>query len=811
MTKSGPATALTGEEITYTLTITNHGPSDALAVNVSDNVPPEVIVNSVTAVRSGSGPISCLDTVCQTGLMAEDEIIIITIAGTVDPAVVNGTVLPNLANVSSATPDPVSSNNEDSLSTQIWVQTDLAITKVDLTDPVGPTQSFLYELTITNHGPSAAQGVTVTDTLAANTTFSTASAGCGLSGGQVICTVGSLPVDSTVRYLIGVVAADVVSGTVLTNEAEVAGVFFDPVSSNNTATAQTTVQQQFGPSADVQIAKTASLGSVAAGGQVTYTLTISNAGPLQATSLLILDYLPDGVSLIDVAASNPDYPYAFCTLSGICYLGSLSPGHTAIVTLVAEVSPEYDGSSLTNIATVTANEVDYFGDNNTASVTVNITDTADLSLTKIALADPIAAGELLMYQLNVTNDGPAMAHNVVITDIVPANTTYVGASGSCSESGGLVTCQADDLAAGANMSAWVQVRVDAAVISGTIITNEAYVSAANSPDTSATATTRVVAIPNIDLVLSKTGPITATPGQQIDFTILVTNTGSAVASFVNIEDTLPTGLSFNTINLNRGGIGLFTCTGSICQVNNMAVNEVVTATVTVTVDSGLTDGAILVNSAVASSSELDSNAADNSDACSLTVQVPQIDTDSVYLPIIVHGGTTANLPDLTGGFHLTPDQTSFNTGANVLVTAVVTNVGSAAADGFWVDFYLNPSSAPGVNTRWSDVCSLSPCYGLAWYVPGLEAGQSVTLTSTPDSYAVAQSRWSGYFASGTSDLYLYVDSWNPTVSTGAVLESNENNNQSERHSLTVTGLNPVAIEESTPPDLPPRPVPMKDD
>ena len=118
----------------------------------------------------------------------------------------------------------------------------------------------------------------------------------------------------------------------------------------------------------------------------------------------------------------------------------------------------------------------------------------------------------------MTNDGPAMAHNVVITDIVPANTTYVGASGSCSESGGLVTCQADDLAAGANMSAWVQVRVDAAVISGTIITNEAYVSAANSPDTSVTATTRVVAIPNIDLVLSKTHLL---PISTIGFTSLV--------------------------------------------------------------------------------------------------------------------------------------------------------------------------------------------------------------------------------------------------------------------------------------------------
>ncbi len=174
----------------------------------------------------------------------------------------------------------------------------------------------------------------------------------------------------------------------------------------------------------------------------------------------------------------------------------------------------------------------------------------------------------------------------------------------------------------------------------------------------------------------------------------------------------------------------------------------------------------------------------------------------IYLPLVMKNAG----PDLVGSFTLAPDKTDFSAGEPVLITAVVTNVGTAAADAFWVDFYINPSAVPVVNVRWNDVCGTSPCYGLAWYVSGgLAPGQSVTLTSTPDSYAAAYSIWPGYFASGTSDLYLYVDVWNPPVPTGGVAESDETNNLAERHGLSVTGLGVTGVEWPSPAELPPRP------
>ena len=128
------------------------------------------------------------------------------------------------------------------------------------------------------------------------------------------------------------------------------------------------------------------------------------------------------------------------------------------------------------------------------------------------------------------------------------------------------------------------------------------------------------------------------------------------------------------------------------------------------------------------------------------------------------------------------------------IQVTVTNNGNASANPFWVDLYLNPSSPPtAANQIWNTRCSLKPCLGMAWYVAnGLEPGQSITLSS--QSLAPGYSIWEGWFAAGTTDLYVYADSYNPGVAAGAVAELNESNNRAELHGLNVTGLNPLQLQ-----------------
>jgi hypothetical protein len=164
----------------------------------------------------------------------------------------------------------------------------------------------------------------------------------------------------------------------------------------------------------------------------------------------------------------------------------------------------------------------------------------------------------------------------------------------------------------------------------------------------------------------------------------------------------------------------------------------------------------------------------------------------IYLPLISGGAASSMAPDLVGTFTLSPDKRVFTAGEPVQITATITNRGTAKAPPFWVDLYINPRTAPAVpNTRWNDICAMTPCYGIAWSIANeLAPGESITLTSTIGGYAAGQSIWPGYFASGTTDLYLYVDSWNPGMALGTAAESDEKNNRAELRGLQVSGPNP---------------------
>jgi hypothetical protein len=158
-------------------------------------------------------------------------------------------------------------------------------------------------------------------------------------------------------------------------------------------------------------------------------------------------------------------------------------------------------------------------------------------------------------------------------------------------------------------------------------------------------------------------------------------------------------------------------------------------------------------------------------------------TYRLFLPFIAR----AAAPDLMGTFTLSPNKLNFSPGELVTITVTITNQGTATAGGFWADFFINPSTPPThANVIWNEVCGLTPCYGIAWSVPaGLAPGQSITLTSTPGSYGEGYTIWPGSFALGTTDLYLYVDSYNPGQADGAVVEGDETNNRAERHGLVV--------------------------
>ncbi len=128
----------------------------------------------------------------------------------------------------------------------------LQISKIDQFDPVQPGGPMVYQIAVTNTGPSAAKNVVVIDTLPAGVSFQSASIGCSsdgsATGGVVTCSRATLAVGATVIYEITVFAPlDVTSGTVLTNTATADAINSLPVTDDE----QTTVQQSFEQPADL--------------------------------------------------------------------------------------------------------------------------------------------------------------------------------------------------------------------------------------------------------------------------------------------------------------------------------------------------------------------------------------------------------------------------------------------------------------------------------------------------------------------------------------------------------------------------------
>ncbi len=619
--KFGPSSIERGNVLSYTVSVTNNGPSTVSSITITDAIPSGLTFNasqsSNSCVQNGSNVVCTL-----LFNLSSNQSTNIQIAFNV-PTVANctQTTVNNTATVSSPISDPVSGNNtSQTVQTTLTcppVTADLSIIK---NGPATVLQGGIvsYTLTATNNGPNTANNVTIADPIPGGLTFnaSQSSGNCVQNGSNILCNNLTLTNGQSATVTVSFnVPNSVFCNSSIFNTSSVSTSTTDPNSSNNqSSTVSTTVTCN---QADLWIVKNGPA-TVAQGGIVSYTLTATNNGPNTANNVTIADPIPAGLTF------NPSQTSGNCVQNGsniLCNNLTLTNGQSATVTVSFNV-PNFVScnSTIFNTSSVSTSTTDPNSSNNqsgTVSTTVTCPVQADLSIQKSGPSS-VQRGNVAIYTVTVSNNGPATANNVTVTDAIPSGLTFnpSQSSNSCFQSGNNVVCNNFSLSNGQTTNIQIAFNVPTvANCTQTTVNNTATVSSATTDpvlgnNTSQTVQTTLTCPPvTADLSVVKSGPATVVQGGVVIYTVSAFNGGPNTANNVTIADPIPAGLTFNpsqsSANCLQNGVNI------LC--NNLTLTNGQSATVTIAfnVPNTVACSSTILNSASVSTSTTDPNSANN--------------------------------------------------------------------------------------------------------------------------------------------------------------------------------------------------------
>ncbi len=645
VTNSGsPSPVLAGGNITYTQSVINHGPGNAASVTFTETVPANTtFVSDVlpagwacnALISGGAGTLTCT-----IATLAPNATANFTFVVKVNAAVAAGTIITDTDTVSSITRDTVPGDNTATVKIAVGVagQADLSVTNTGVPDPVTAGNNITYTQVAANGGPANALAVIFTEATPANTTFVSLPTPAGWSctvpvvgtAGNITCTIGTLAAAANATFVVTLkVNANTASGTLITDTDSISSATADPNAGNNSATSVIAV----GASADLSVTNSDSPDPVQAANNITYTQVVTNPGPSNAANVTFTEAIPANTNF---QSFTPPAGWACNALvvggggTLTCTIASLAPGVTTFSPVVQVNAGTASGTVITDSVTVSSAS-DPNGANNTATTTTIVATAgqADLAMTNTPSASSVAAGANVTFNQVVTNNGPANASTLTITETIPPNTTFQSLTpGSWTCPAPLVgstatfTCTLATLNAAVSAPFSLTVQVNPGTASGTVIADTPSVSATTSDPTlannSATATVTVGTGTTADMSITKTAaPSPVAKGNLLTYTLAVVNNGPASATNVVVVDVLPSVLSFVSVNTNTGTCSQASNTVT-CQLGTMA--NAATATITIiTIPQSAT---IVSNSAMVSADQTDSVGGNNISTVSTLVTAP---------------------------------------------------------------------------------------------------------------------------------------------------------------------------------------------
>lgn len=537
-------TPVNGQVLTFTLTVTNNGPSNAGGIEVTDYIP-----QYLTNVTSADPAFDTSTGIWTVGTVNSGTSAQLIFTAEVDVKNSDPNSFFNTASITaSGEADPDASNNTSSVPIKIG-GTDVAVGITVAPDPTpAEGDTLTYTVTMTNNGPADADGIVVNALLPAGLTFvsSTVTKPGDASFGTYSDASGEWALANNDTLLVGETATLTITATVdagtngstITTTANLTNI---DQADTNTVNDSASVAVVVG-AADLGLTKTVDNATPNVGDQVEFVVTLTNNGPNNITSAEVTDSLPAGLTLVSAT------PSAGAFNAGVWTLGALANGASVTLTIVADVVSGA-GSTLTNTASLTGSsnpDPDSTNDSASAAVTVQLVDLAVIKLVDDATPD---TGSTVTYTIIVNNNGPNDATGVTVTDVVDCGAqstpcvSYVtdSSGGSYNASTGVWTV--GNIAAYDAVSLLLTVTINGA--GGIDIINTATAAAdqtdgdPNNDSASIAVTPRV--IPDLSTstkAITNIGDVN--PGDTLQYLITLINSAPTDAEDVEFSDTLAT-------------------------------------------------------------------------------------------------------------------------------------------------------------------------------------------------------------------------------------------------------------------------------
>ena len=352
-----------GDQVAYTITLTNKGSVDATGITVTDALPVGVTYVSSNAGQGSYDDSTGIWTVGNLNSQASAKLTI-----TADVTKEAGVkIVDNTARVTHSDQPDANSVNEIASSSFTVQSADMKVTITADNATPNERDTVTYIISLNNNGPANATGVMVYDALPIqDVTYVSSNADEGsydASTGN--WTVGNVDNGANATLTI---KATVNSGTgtfVIDNNTQI--IYTDQPDTdltNNVATASVTVN-----GADLDITKSVDNSTPSENDTVTYTTDLNNNGPLDATGVIVTDVMPAGITYVSSTADDGTYDAG----TGIWTVGNIANGASATLTITATVNSGTSTQKITCTAVVThADQADGAIYNNNSATTITV-------------------------------------------------------------------------------------------------------------------------------------------------------------------------------------------------------------------------------------------------------------------------------------------------------------------------------------------------------------------------------------------------------------------------------------------------------